>query len=59
MTGSAVRGRARGLACEAFALCVNDGGRRWRNEPREPSAEIYATIFRDGTRLPQVTSNFV
>ena len=40
-----------GLACEAFALFVSVGGRRWRKEPREPSAEIYARIFRGGPTL--------
>jgi hypothetical protein len=35
-----------GLACEAFALFVSHGGRRWRKEPREPSAEIYNRIYR-------------
>jgi hypothetical protein len=34
------------LACEAFAVFAKYGGRRWRKEAREPSAEIYQRVFR-------------
>ena len=34
-----------GLACAAFESFLQHGGRRWRTEPREPSADIYRRIF--------------
>lgn len=35
-------------ACEQFRSFVMYGGRRWRSEPRLPSAEIYAKVYRAG-----------
>jgi hypothetical protein len=43
---SAARCRLRLEACEQFKSFVMFGGRRWRSEPREPSAEIFAKIYR-------------
>jgi hypothetical protein len=35
------------LACPAFALFVAAGGvDRWREAPRQPSAEVFAEVFR-------------
>jgi len=39
--------RAPSQACEQFKSFVMFGGRRWRTEPREPSAEIYAKVYRE------------
>jgi hypothetical protein len=36
-------------ACGQFASFVSYGGRRWRSESREPSSEIFAKIYRDGS----------
>lgn len=36
--------RAGDLACAQFASFVNYGGRRWRSEPRVPTAAIFAGI---------------
>ena len=40
------RCRHRLEACEQFRSFVMYGGRRWRSEPREPSVEIYAKVYR-------------
>jgi hypothetical protein len=45
------RCRIERLACEAFEVYLAHGGRRWRSAAREPSAEIYARVFKDGTQL--------
>jgi hypothetical protein len=37
--------RAELLACEQFRSFVMFGGRRWRKEPRAPSAQIFEKIF--------------
>jgi hypothetical protein len=39
------------LACQQFAMFAKHGGRRWRKEAREPSAAIYALLFRGGADL--------
>jgi hypothetical protein len=33
------------LACAAFHSFIQHGGRRWRGELREPSAEAYRKIY--------------
>jgi hypothetical protein len=46
----AVRCR-QGLACAAFESFINFGGRRWRAEPKNPSAGVYARVFGRATAL--------
>jgi hypothetical protein len=44
----AARCGSRGLACEAYALFVKHGGSlRWSKAPRQPSAVIFARLFRE------------
>ncbi len=45
---NATRCGDRGLACEQFALFVRYGGsQRWCKAPQQPSAVIYARLFRE------------
>jgi hypothetical protein len=42
----ALRCGVRRLACIAFETFVHRGDDSWRNEPREPSARMFAKIFK-------------
>lgn len=35
------------LACHRFESFYRFGGKRWRQAPRVPSAEIYGRVFKD------------
>jgi hypothetical protein len=34
------------LACAQFRLFYRRGGKKWKTEPREPSARIYRLVFK-------------
>jgi hypothetical protein len=52
----AARCRAHLEACEQFRMFVLYGGRGWRKDGREPSAEIYADIYRDASGNAQLAA---
>jgi hypothetical protein len=49
----AARCRDEKLACEQFRLFYRRGGKRWKSEPREPSAQIYRRVFKPVNGRPR------
>jgi hypothetical protein len=44
------------LACQQFEVFAKYGGRRWRKEARDPSAAIYARVFRGSEQVAALCS---